>query len=122
MKHQAVPAGGEPGKEYVFPNLDAVTEDNWQELVAQGVTVLDPCIEDEPLFKASLTLLQSTWGTGNVLTGDAFDEEEQRPLRLKPGRGIYVRREGQAYHDEFRRRWREHDREQERKASRTSPS
>jgi hypothetical protein len=102
MKHNhlAGPDGSDTSNtEFTFPNIDAVTEDNWQELAAQGVTVAYPCWESQEALRAGLRFAQGAYGTGNVLTGDPFDEEEQRPLRLKPGRGVYVRPEGLAFRD-----------------------
>jgi hypothetical protein len=89
--------------DFTRPNIDAVTEGNWQELTAAGVTVLDPCVAEEKLQRY-LKFCQSTWGTANVLTGDPFDEKEGRPLHHMPGRGIYVRPEGTAYRAEMEQR------------------
>jgi hypothetical protein len=88
-------------KDFTRPNIDAVTEENWQELAAEGISVLAPCLDDKTL-PAYLQYAQSMWGVAHVLTGDAFDENEQRPLRLKPGHGIYVRPEGRQYFEELR--------------------
>ena len=90
-------------QEFILPNLEAVHEDNWQELAAQGVTVLESCISDNDL-PVYLQFCQATWGTPNVLTGDAFDEDAQRPLRLRPGHGLYVRPEGWQYYRERKQR------------------
>lgn len=97
--NEADPAGDDRNKEFTLPNIDAVKEANWQEMSAQGVRVVDECLTTERSMRVALKFAQAMWGTQNVLTGDAFDEKEQRPLHLKPGRGVYIRAEGLAYHE-----------------------
>jgi hypothetical protein len=87
---EATAAAPQGGEDFALPNHDAVREDNWQEMVEQNVKVLIDCVALEELPKRMGTM-QGLWGVEHILTGDAFDETEQRPLHLKPGRGIYVR-------------------------------
>ena len=89
---------------FTRPNIDVVTEQTWPEFAAQGVTVLYPAVPEKKLPKY-LDLAQGAWGVTNVLTGDAFDEEERRPLRYQPGRGIYLRPGAWAYHFRMNREY-----------------
>jgi hypothetical protein len=92
--------GGEtkqPGTEW-SRSIDVVTEANWEELMARGFEVLKPCVTPEDLPRY-LPDARDLIGEERVATGDAFDETEQRPLRLKPGRGIYLRPYSTHYKD-----------------------
>lgn len=83
----------------VFPNRDAVREDNWEEYKSKGFGVLWPSIDRDDYGERVVTYAQWEFGTGNVYTGDSYDDEAGRPLRHKPGMGIYVSPEGVEYHD-----------------------
>jgi len=67
---------------------DVVHEENWPEYEAQGFISLGD------LHERRLDMMRNVFGTEHVYTGDAWDEEELRPLRHKPGRSIYVSLEG----------------------------
>jgi hypothetical protein len=80
---------------WTLPLHDAIREDNWAQYCG-AVVVLWESLPDE---RASRWLAseQLRYGAGNVYTGDAYDYEEDRPLRHKPGKGIYVSEAGLAY-------------------------
>jgi hypothetical protein len=93
---------GQEGKyepDFVLPNRDAVNEANWSEYQAKGFAVVSASVPDEVDVERYLTLVQGEYGVANVYTGEAFDRESGRPLRHKPGIGIYVSPEGIAHRD-----------------------
>jgi len=102
--------------EFTRPNIDAVTEENWEQFAAQGVMPITSSVPEKRL-QIHLRFLQLNWGAANILTGDAYDEVEKRPLRHKPGRGIYMRPEGLAYHEEYKESLRHTSRPKEPDAS-----
>lgn len=83
--------------DFTFPNHDVIHESNWPEYQAKGFQPVP-----EPLKWA-----QSLYGTEHVYTGDAYDYNEGRPLRHKPGMYVYVDPEGLAIGQEKARLWRE---------------
>lgn len=80
--HQSEGRDHEP--DFTFPHHDVVHEDNWEEFRAKGWVAVP-----EELKGA-----QAYFGTENVYTGDAYDVDADRPLRHKPGVGVYVTPEG----------------------------
>jgi hypothetical protein len=94
VAHEA-PGTGESGYE---PNFElsrrgVIREDNWPAYLANGffVTLQVDAAEDLP---EQLKWMQDIYGGEYVYTGDAWDYLEERPLRHKPGIGIYVDPEG----------------------------
>ncbi len=90
------------GHEYE-PNFElthhgAIREDNWAEYEAKGF---------QPVEDLGLRFVQGFYGVEHVYTGDAYDEKAARPLRHKPGTGIYVSPEGLAVGAEAVRKSRE---------------
>jgi hypothetical protein len=86
--------------DFELPNRDVVREDNWETYSAKGFVYVPE----------GVNLAQSMFGVPNVLTGDEYDFDAERPLRHKPrsGIGVYVSPEGikyfEAHKDEFHRR------------------
>lgn len=78
---------------FTLAHRDAVREDNWTEYEAAGIRVERQVVSDSD-FDHEYDRAQTYYGFENVYSGDAFDEKEGRPLRHKPGRGIYVLPEG----------------------------
>jgi hypothetical protein len=96
---QAAPEEQSAGTEFTLPTIHEITEANWEEMVKRGVTVLMPRVHPGPEGGKVFGHCQVLYGVRNVVYGDAFDEDSQRPLRHMPGFGIYVTREGLAYND-----------------------
>ena len=83
-------AEAEPDYEpdFVLPRHDVIHEDNWLEYEARGFF---------PVPIAALDLAQEFFSTEHIYTGHAFDYEAGRPLRHKPGVGVYTSPEGFRY-------------------------
>ncbi len=88
------PDGSEPrdtnlADEFTLPYRDAVSEAEWELLHSKGVCWLQNIErgEEAHLFQK----MQMLFGVENVFTGDGYSTEENRPLRLRPDRGIYIR-------------------------------
>lgn len=105
--------------DFELPRHGVIREDNWPTYQARGF---------RPLWNDDSSTLsdgfaQSLYGTAHVYTGDAYDEEEQRPLRHKPGVGIYSDPDGVTFHAEQQRKsdeyWR--DREERQRESDGGP-
>jgi hypothetical protein len=79
-------SGDHPSYEpdFVLPRQGVIREDNWPEFAAQGFRPVTP----------NTDYARRVFGVEHVYTGDAFDYDEQRPLRHKPGIGVYVDAEG----------------------------
>jgi len=84
---------------FVFGGNRVISEDNWAEYEAQGVRNLVDAIpeDDDTALRKELSLEGRFYRPGNLLLGDAFDAETGRPLRLKPGIGVYVTAEGREH-------------------------
>lgn len=69
------------------------------EYEAQGVSNVVEAIpdDDETALRKELSLDGHFYGAENLLLGDAFDTDAGRPLRLKPGIGVYVTVEGREH-------------------------
>lgn len=65
---------------FTLPRHGVIRENNWSEYEAQGFR---PVPEDEKSAEIY-------YGVANVYTGDAYDWEAERPLRHKPGVGVYT--------------------------------
>lgn len=77
---------------FELPNHGAIREENWAEYEAQGFRPITNVDSDRlPLH---LRVAQGHYGTAHVYTGDAYDHETGRPLRHKPGTGLYVDADG----------------------------
>lgn len=74
--------------DWVLPKYDAITEDNWQEYAARGFRVFRPSYDPED--PTAVEIARDMCGIEHVYTGDAYDEEQERPRRDLPGRGIYT--------------------------------
>jgi hypothetical protein len=94
--------------DFVLPLRDAIREDNWEEYAAQGFAVR-PTIGSEKTLLTELSSAESTYGTGNVYTGDAFDYDAGKPLRHRPGEGIYISPAGLEYARQREAKIREQD-------------
>jgi hypothetical protein len=76
---------------FTRPRPDVISEDNWQEYEAKGYGFLEN--QDsltDPAQRSELDRIKRIFGSENVVTGHAFDLAERRPLRHKPGIGIYI--------------------------------
>jgi hypothetical protein len=69
---------------FTLPRHGVIREDNWAEYEAQGFR---PVPEDEKSAG-------NYYGVANVYTGDAYDWDAERPLRHKPGVGVYTNAAG----------------------------
>lgn len=94
MKDSASPAGYEPN--FVLPHREVVREDNWAEYEVGGFSVLWESIDPEDSL-GLVSVARHEFGMANVFTGDAYDNDAGRPLRHKPGMGVYVSPDGVAY-------------------------
>lgn len=83
-----------------------IREDNWPQYKAKGFMPLS----GDASSPRSLWYAQVHYGVQHVYTGDAYDDEAERPLRHKPGLGLYVDPEGLAYGAENDRKWEERHR------------
>jgi hypothetical protein len=104
---------------FELPRHGAIREDNWPEHQAAGF---------QPIWNSdgsarSFGFAQMLYGTEHVYTGDAYDDGERRPLRHKPGVGLYTDPDGVTFHAEKKRKredyWRE--REARQRASEGGP-
>jgi hypothetical protein len=79
------------------PGHDLITEANWEEMKAKKgfQMLLDQVDLDTSVGQADLKLWQDDYGREYIYIGSAFEWDERRPLDHKPGKGIYVTREGQ---------------------------
>ena len=98
--------------DFELPRHGAITEDNWPEYQARGFVWLWNG-DDSTL---SVRFAQSCYSAAHVYIGDAYDDDEQRPLRHQPGVGFYsdpdglkFRAEQQRKQDEF---WRDIEKRQ----------
>lgn len=89
--------------DFELSHRDMVREDNWAEYQALGFQPFWANTDADDSLKY-ISFAQSEFGVGNVYTGVAYDYDEERPLRHKPGVGIYVSPEGLAYRDAQRAR------------------
>lgn len=87
-EHPSDPRDHEP--DFVLPHIEAIREDNWAEFEARGFGVAIGW------RLADVAAAQRWFGIEHVYTGDAYDWEQGRPLRHKPGMSIYVDPEGLA--------------------------
>ena len=78
--------------DFGLPYHDVIHEDNWPEYAARGFRVVDRNLESI----GEVGLARARYGMEHVYTGDAWDEAEGRPLRHKPGIGVYVDPDGLA--------------------------
>jgi hypothetical protein len=88
---------------FELPRHGVIREDNWPEYQAKGFI---------PLWNGdgstlSVRFAQGQYGTAHVYTGDAYDEDEQRPLQHKPGVGLYSDPDGIVYNAEHERKRKE---------------
>jgi hypothetical protein len=101
----------EPTPNFELPRYGVIREDNWPEYQARGFVPVGTS-DGSP---RSLAWPQACYGIGHVYTGDAFDYAEQRPLRHKPGVGIYTEPDGLVYRDEWQHEMEEWLRHRERR-------
>jgi hypothetical protein len=76
---------------------DVIHEDNWLEYEAKGFRPVTTPFD----------YAQSVYGIEHVYTGDEYDYEAERPLRHKPGTGVYVDSEGLKIGAKDSREWEE---------------
>jgi hypothetical protein len=92
--------GYEP--DFVLSHRDVIHEGNWPDYEAQGffrgfsLDHIDSLAHDDILI-GILNLAKDLYGTENVYTGDAWSNEDGRPLHHKPGVGIYVHPNGRTH-------------------------
>jgi hypothetical protein len=100
MNETASESASEYKPDFVFGGNRKISEENWLEYEAQGVHNLVESMseEDEEALREELARDGYYYGTENLLLGDAFDVESGRPLRLKPGIGIYVTAQGREHY------------------------
>jgi len=81
---------------FLFGGQRVVSEANWEELKARGVRNIVPVIpeDDDKALRERLEESGRAYGVEHLLLGDAYDGEAGRPLRLKPGLGLYATAEG----------------------------
>jgi hypothetical protein len=84
-------AGLDYEPDFVLPRHDVVHEDNWSEYEARGFVPVAAALDDA----------QECFSTEHIYTGHAFDYEAGRPLRHKPGVGVYASPEGIEYFKEL---------------------
>jgi hypothetical protein len=75
---------------FELPLHGVISEDNWPEYEAKGFKPISTILGTV----RTLDYAQSHYGVEHVYTGDAYDDDAQRPLRHKPGTGIYVDPDG----------------------------
>lgn len=88
--------GFEHGPDYVFGGNRGVSEDTWPSHEMAGVeNVIEALPEDDPeALREALAVEGHFYGSEHLMLGDAFDQASQRPLRHKPGIGMYTTRAG----------------------------
>jgi hypothetical protein len=94
---------------FELPRHGAIREDNWPEYEARG---FQPIMNSDGSL-VSIGVIQDSYGTAHVYTGDAYDGETGRPLRHKPGTGLYTDPEGVKFSAEHERAWEEWHRQRE---------
>jgi hypothetical protein len=100
--------GYEP--DFVLSHRDVIHEENWPEYETQGffmgfnVDHIDEASQDDVLV-GLFNAAKATWGVENVYTGDAWSDEDGRPLHHKPGVGIYVHPDGRAHLANLKAEW-----------------
>lgn len=85
---QGAQAGSNYEPDFVLPRHDVIHEDNWLEYEARGFFPVQAPLDIAP---------DEFFSTEHVYTGHAFDYEAGRPLRHKPGVGVYTSPEGIRY-------------------------
>jgi hypothetical protein len=88
--HEFTESLPDDGPDFDLPHRDAIHEDNWAEFEAKGFGVATGW------SLTDLAAAERWFGIEHVYTGDAFDRDQNRPLRHKPGMAIYVDPEGLA--------------------------
>jgi hypothetical protein len=91
MSEQQSPAA-EDRPNFVFGGNRVVSEENWAQYQAEGVVSIIDALDEGDLEQFRATLAKEVEGIGveNLLLGDAFDRDAGRPLRHKPGVGVYA--------------------------------
>jgi hypothetical protein len=87
-QQEAVDGSPEHTPDFDLLHYDVIHEDNWAEYQAKGY---------EPIgdfYPKRLDMMRNVFGAHNLYTGDAWDYDEGRPLRHKPGSSIYTSPEG----------------------------
>ena len=87
--------------DFELSHKDVVREDNWAKFEANGFRVLSIATDIDDTL-GHVMLAQDEFGIGNIYTGDAYDDQEGRPLRHKPGVSIYVSPDGIRHRDSRR--------------------
>jgi hypothetical protein len=78
---------GDP--DFILPHHDIITEANWPEYESKGFEFYRN-VRSERREAPAQHGADILMGADRVYTGDAFDEEEGRPLAHMPGTGIYL--------------------------------
>lgn len=102
----------EPGQalDFELPRHGVIREDNWAEYKARG---FQPLWNTDQTSPNSDDFAQSLYGIAHVFTGDAYDDEAGKPLRHKPGIGIYVNPDGLRFYAEQERKEEERRRQRD---------
>lgn len=87
---------GQYTPDFELPKHDVIHEDNWPQYQARGFVEVS---------ELGLDLAQSLYGAENVYTGDSYDYSATRPLRHKPGIGVYVSPDGLKRREAVRAEW-----------------
>lgn len=96
MKQEYNDDHGTYEQNYVFGGNRIVSEAHWAEYELAGVRNVIESIPDDDIETLRRVLADGEhwYGAANVLLGDAFDIESQRPLAHKPGVGLYSTAQG----------------------------
>jgi hypothetical protein len=92
-KNHEVASSDTQEPDFVFGQRRVVTEENWAQYEAQGVSNVVEAAADGDALAQELERLGQEYEPSRVLVGDAFDAMSQKPLHLKPGIGLYLRPE-----------------------------
>lgn len=86
-----MPEGNEPGQGFklILSDSEQVVEANWELMQAEGYRPYWTGTGDEAV--AAYRQAIAAFGPDNVMRGDAYYDDEARPLRHMPGTTIYVR-------------------------------
>lgn len=104
MTKSEEPPAARPEPDFVVLRHGEIREDNWEEYQALGFGVL-LSQEDPDTLALALSSCRACYGIEHVYTGHAYDAEAGRPLRHKPGTGIYGDANAMEYDRQLRDSW-----------------
>jgi len=96
MPETVTPPSESNEPDFLFGGNRVVSEAEWEQLHASGIENVYESLDeaDTEQFRRVLAREREIFGAENVLLGDAFDAKSGRPLRHKPGTGVYATPEG----------------------------